>query len=156
MADVPDRRKLVHISKPWLHTNHTLVLRQNATPPDRGFSGRMALFKIPIHVRLARQEFPEAHLVPFADAREVIQEVCSGAVDAGFLELRLALSALADKPAACNPKTLRVAPLSDARLQLGVGSTFEAAGAADRIRHNIAKMYPQRPTASITAKSSSS
>ena len=58
MADLPDRRKLVHISKPWLHTNHTLVLRQDATPPDRGFSGRMALFKMPIHLRLARQEFP--------------------------------------------------------------------------------------------------
>ena len=152
MADLPDRRKTVHISKPWLHTNHTLVLRQDATPPDHGFSGRMAVFKMPLHVRLARQEFPGAHLVPFADTREIMKEVCSGGVDAGFMELRLALSALEDKPAECNSTTLRVVPLSDARLQLGVGSTFESAGAADRIRDKIGGMYRDGTLAATMAK----
>ena len=152
MAELPDRRKTVHISKPWLHTNHTLVLRQDATPPDRGFAGRMALFKMPLHVRLARQEFPEAHLVPFAEAREIIKEVCSGAVGAGFMEFRLALSAIEDKPAECNSTTLRVVPLSDARLQLGVGSTFEAASAADRIRDKIGNMYRDGTLAATMAK----
>jgi two-component system, cell cycle sensor histidine kinase and response regulator CckA len=152
MADLPDRHQTVHISKPWLHTNHTLVLRQDATPPDRGFAGRMALFKMPLHVRLARQEFPEAHLVPFAEAREIIKEVCSGAVGAGFMEFRLALSAIENKPAECNSTTLRVVPLSDARLQLGVGSTFEAAGAADRIRDKIGDMYRDGTLAATMAK----
>ena len=55
MADLPDRRKLVHISKPWLHTNHTLVLRQDAATPDRAFAGSLAIFKMPLHVRLARR-----------------------------------------------------------------------------------------------------
>ncbi len=152
MADLPERRRTVHISKPWLHTNHTLVLRQNVAPPDRGFSGRMALFKMPLHVRLARQEFPEARLVPFAEAREVIKEVCSGAVGAGFMEFRLALSAIENKPAECNSTTLRVVPLSDARLQLGVGSTFEAAGAADRIRDKIGDMYRDGTLAATMAR----
>ena len=51
MADLPERRKRVHISKPWLNTSHTLVLRENATTPDRSFTGRIALFKMPILVR---------------------------------------------------------------------------------------------------------
>ena len=67
MADLPERRKRVHISKPWLHTSHTLVLPENATTPDRSFTGRIALFKMPIHVRYARQEFPQAQLIQFAD-----------------------------------------------------------------------------------------
>ena len=152
MADLPDRRKTVHISKPWLHTNHTLVLRQDATPPDRSFSGRMALLKMPIHLRMARQEFPGAQLVPFTEAREILKEVCSGAAGAGFMELRLALSAVADKPAECNSTTVRIVPLSDVRLELGVGSTFEAAGAADRIRDKIGDMYRDGTLAATMAK----
>ena len=88
----------------------------------------------------------------FADAREIIKQVCSRAVDAGFMELRLALSALEDKPADCNSTPLRIAPLSDARLQLGVGSTFEAAGAADRLRDKIGDMYRDGTLAATMAK----
>ena len=68
------------------------------------------------------------------------------------MEFRLALSTIEDKPAECNSTTLRVVPLSDARLQLGVGSTFEAAGAADRIRDKIGDMYRDGTLAATMAK----
>ena len=101
MADLPERRKRVHISKPWLHTNHTLVLPENATTPNRSFTGRIALFKMPIHLRYARQEFPQAQLIQFADTREIVKEVCRGTVSGAFMELRAAVGALADKPDEC-------------------------------------------------------
>src|SRR5207244_806023 len=117
MADLPDRRKWIHITIPWLHTNHTLVLRQHVTPPDRGFTGRLAIFKLPVHSRLAREQFPEAQLVQFADTHDVIREVCTGSVGAAFLELRAALAALGEKPPECTSIALRVAPVPDATLQ---------------------------------------
>ena len=78
MADLPERRKRVHITRPWLHTSHTLVLREGSATPDRRFAGRIAVFKLPIHVRLAREEFPDAQLVQFPDPRDVVKEVCTG------------------------------------------------------------------------------
>ena len=47
-----DRRNLVHITKPWLHTSHTLVLREGTPTPNAGFTGRIAVVKMPLHVRL--------------------------------------------------------------------------------------------------------
>ena len=152
MADLPDRRKRVHISKPWLHTSHTLVLRENATTPDRSFTGGIALFKMPIHVRLARQEFPQARLIQFTDTREAVKELCRGTVDAAFLELRGAMGALLDKPAECGSTTLRVVPLPDVTVQLGVASTFEAAGAADKLRSEISHLFRDGTLAATMAK----
>jgi two-component system, cell cycle sensor histidine kinase and response regulator CckA len=48
MADLPDRRKHVHITQPYLHTTHTLVLRTGSVTPDRTFSGRIAMLKMPV------------------------------------------------------------------------------------------------------------
>ena len=60
MADLPDRRKRLHMSRPWLHSNHVLLLRADAQSLDRGFSGRIALVKMPLHVRLARELYSKA------------------------------------------------------------------------------------------------
>jgi PAS domain S-box-containing protein len=152
MADLPDRRKWIHITVPWLHTNHTLVLRQKATPPDRGFTGRVAIFKLPVHSRLAREQFPEAQLVQFADTHDVIRAVCTGSVGAAFMELRAALAALTEKPPECISTALRVAPVPDATLQLGVASTFQAAGAADKLRNEIGNLFRDGTLAATMAK----
>jgi hypothetical protein len=98
MADLPDRRKHLHITRAWLHGSHALLLRAGSVSPDRRFTGRIALFKMPLHVRLLREQFPEARLVESQDAQEVVKEVCRGTVSAGFLEGRTALTALRDKP----------------------------------------------------------
>jgi PAS domain S-box-containing protein len=141
MVDLPERRKYVHITKPWLHTSHTLVLPAQREPPGREFTGRIALTKLPIHARLVREEFPNAQLVRLGQAGEIVKEICRGTVFAGFLDDRAALSALREMPAECSPMGLRVHPLSRLTFPLGVGSTFEAAGAADPIRDNIGGLF---------------
>jgi two-component system, cell cycle sensor histidine kinase and response regulator CckA len=152
MADLPERRKVVHITTPWLHTNHALVLRQSSSPPERNFAGRIAIFKLPVHVRVARQEYPDARLVPYADARDIVRDVCTGAVAGAIMELRLALASVGEKPAECATTALRVAPLLNATLKLGVGSTFEAAGAADKIRNKIGTLFRDGTLAATMAK----
>jgi two-component system, cell cycle sensor histidine kinase and response regulator CckA len=85
MADLPDRHKHVHITQPYLHTTHTLVLQAGSVTPDHSFSGRIALLKMPLHVRLAGGAFPKAQLVQFQDVREILKGVCLGTTAAAFL-----------------------------------------------------------------------
>src|SRR5579864_2304410 len=40
MADLPDRRKRLHMSRPWLHSNHVLLLRAGAPALKSKFTGR--------------------------------------------------------------------------------------------------------------------
>jgi hypothetical protein len=152
MIDLPERRKRVHITRPWLHTSHTLVLRAETESPGSKFAGRIAIGKMPIHARLVREQFPEAQLVQIADGGEIVREVCRGTVSAGFLEDRAALAALREKPMECAAIGLRVQPLARLTLPLGVGSTFEAAAAADRIRDEIGSLFRDGTLAATMAK----
>ena len=74
MIDLPERRKRVHITRPWMHTSHSLVLRAEMEAPGSNFAGRIAFFKVPVDVRLARVEFPGAQLVEYADMREIVRQ----------------------------------------------------------------------------------
>ena len=152
MVDLPDRRKHVHITRPWLHTSHTLVLPVASATPDRRFAGRIAFFKVPIHARLVREEFPDAQLVQLPDIQEVAKAVCRGSVSAGFLEDRAALTVLREKPAECSAMALRAWIIPGLTLHLGIGSTFQAAGAADKIRDEIGGLYRDGTLAATIAK----
>jgi PAS domain S-box-containing protein len=152
MADLPERRKLVHFTRPWLHSGHTLVMRSGTPVPGPEFAGRIGLFRLPLHVRTARSQFPSAQLVQFPEVAEVLKEVCKGTVAAGFLEFRTALGTLQQKPAECSSVTIHTQILPNLTHQLAVASTFEAAGAADTIRGEIGNMLRDGTMALIMAK----
>jgi PAS domain S-box-containing protein len=152
MADLQERRKFVHFTRPWLHSSHAILVRSGSPIPGREFAGRIGLFRLPLHVRMAQRRFPLAQLVQYPLATEVLSGVCQDAVAAGFLEFRTALSALQAKPAECAAVPIRTQILPDLTNQLAVASTFEAAGAADRIRDEIGNMFRDGGMAVIMAK----
>ena len=152
MADLPDRRKRIHFTQPWMQTNHTLMLRSSTPVPHRNFEGRIALFKLPLHVRFARSEFPKAQLVEFPDFQSILKEVCRGTVSAGFMEDRAALRALLEKPVECASVNLRLDGLRNLTAPLGTASTFEAAGAADKLRREIGELFRDGTMADTVAK----
>jgi PAS domain S-box-containing protein len=152
MADLPDRRKRIHFTQPWLQTNHTLVLRSSTPVPDRNFEGRIALFRMPLHVRLARLEFPKAQLVEFPDSLSIVKEVCRGTMSAAFMEDRAALRALLEKPVECASVELRLDGLRNLTVPVGTASTFEAAGAADKLRREIGELFRDGTMADTVAK----
>jgi PAS domain S-box-containing protein len=152
MADLPERRHIIHFSRPWLHSGHTLLVRAGSPIPDRDFAGRLGVFQLPLHVRMAQRRFPSAQLVQVPAANEVLRDVCKGTVAAGFMEFRTALGALQAKLADCAIVNIRTQILPDLTNQLAVASTFEAAGAADRIRREIGNMFRDGTMALIMAK----
>ena len=137
MADLPERRKVIHITTPWLTATHTLVLREGSASLDRRFDGRIAVFKLPVQVRIAHRAFPNAQLVESPEPQDVVKEVCKGKVSAGFMEGRVAVTVLREKPAECASVGLDVQPLPDLTVQLGIASTFQASGAADKLRQEV-------------------
>jgi two-component system, cell cycle sensor histidine kinase and response regulator CckA len=152
MADLPERRKRLHMSRPWLQHNHVLLLRADAPSLDRGFTGRIALVKMPLHFRLARAVYSQAQLVEFPDSEEVMTQVCMGTSSAGFLEGRAAAIALQNKPDVCASVELRSQILAATIVESSVASTFEAAGAADAIRQQIGNMFRDGSLAITMAK----
>ena len=60
MTDLPDRRRRVHFTAPWVISRHVLLLRAGSQIPAGNFSGRIALFNLPLHVRFLKREFPRA------------------------------------------------------------------------------------------------
>jgi len=152
MADRQERRKFIYFTRPWLHSNHTLLVRYDSPVPDRDFTGRIGLFRLPLHLRMVRNRFPLAQPVQYPVATEVASEVCRGTIGAGFLEFRTALGALQAKPADCAAGMIRTQILPDLTNQLAVASTFEAAGAAERLRREIGGMFRDGSMALTMAK----
>lgn len=152
MADLPERRKFVHISKPWLHSLHALVIRSDADFPRRDFTGRISYFRMPLHARLLQEEFPKAQMADVSTGEEAVKTVCTGATSAAFLEQRAAAKALREKPAECNSLELKIHVLPTKGIQSGVASTFEAAAAADTLRREINNLYRDGTLSATMAK----
>jgi two-component system, cell cycle sensor histidine kinase and response regulator CckA len=141
MADLPDRRKRVHFTRPWLHSGHTMLVRAGSPVPEKEFAGRIAIFRMPLHMRLLREEYPSAQVVPFTELSAVLKAVCSDAAAGAYMELRAAMNALRDKPAECAAVDLRAHMVPDQTLQLAIASTFESAGAAELLRSEITGLF---------------
>jgi PAS domain S-box-containing protein len=152
MVDLPERRRFVHFTRPWMHSGHAILVHSGSPIPDHDFAGHIGLFQLPLHVRMAQRRFPRAQLVKFPVAADVLQELCKGTVEAGFLEFRTALNTLQAKPADCTAVTIHTQILPDLTNQLAVASTFEAAGAADKLRSEIGGMFRDGTMALIMAK----
>ncbi len=151
MVDLPARRKFVHFAPPWMHSSNVLMVREGTPNPDRHFTGRIAVFKMPLHVGLAREKFPEAHIVEFSDIGDTLRQVCKG-VDAGFLEARVALTLLREKFPECASVALRVYTVPGLTFDAGLASTFESAAAADRVGREIDNMLRDGNLAILIAK----
>jgi PAS domain S-box-containing protein len=151
MVDFPDRRKRVHFARPWMHSTDVLLVRDGAPNPDREFRGGKAVFNMPLHVKLAREQFPEAHIVEVPELEDIMKQVCKG-VDAGFLEARVALTLLREKSPECPSLALRVYTVPGLTFDAGVASTFESAAAADKIQREIDNMFRNGTLAVFIAK----
>ena len=152
MVNLPHRRKYIYFARPWMHSRYALLLREGTPAPDRDFQGRIAVFKLPLHVGLLHQQFPKAQALEIPESHGVLTQVCAGAAPAGFLEARVAQTELREGYLECASSKLRLQTIPDLRVEAGVASTFEAAGAADRIQHEIAGMFRDGTLAVLIAR----
>jgi PAS domain S-box-containing protein len=152
MVDLPDRRKRVYFPKAWMHSRDVLMVPDGSPDADGRFKGSIAVLKMPLHVRLAQETFPEAHVVQLPNVEEIMSQICKKGADAGFLEERMAWTLLRDKSRECPSMVFRVQTIPGLVFNAGLASTFESAGAADRIQSEIDNMFRNGMLAGLIAK----
>ena len=152
MVDRPYRRKFVHFASPYMHSGHMLVLLEGTPNPEPDFRGRIAVFRLPLHVQQLRSVFPEAQIVEIPKFHDILNEVCTGKVAAAFFEARSAQSELRERSPECTSAPLRSRAIPQLMFNAGVASTFEAAAAADRIQREIGNMFQNGALAALIAK----
>lgn len=151
VTDLPDRRRNLYISAPWLQSQHVLVLRSGTAIPGADFAGPISITAVALHVRLLHEHFPAARPVECPEGSDALARLCTGEVAGAFLESRLALAVLRERPPACGAADLQ-AHLLPGIHALGVGSTFAASGAADRIREEISQLARDGTLAVLMAR----
>jgi PAS domain S-box-containing protein len=148
----PERRKVIHISKPYLQHDFSLLVLagssyfhvQDLAPASISYHG------LPIGERRLSRLFPNGRRVPAASPKEVVENVCAGRADAAFLD-EFTVSAVLLGGVSCSSQPWRVIPMPMLRSELGVGSTLEASAVADEIRAGIDSSALQGDLARILA-----
>jgi len=151
MTHLPQRRGVLHISDPWLQSQAVLVLRAGQPLPDETYAGRVAMPDVAIFERLLGGFYPAAHAVTYPDGEAALTQLCRGETGASMLESRVALAVLRSPPTPCAGIDLQAHLLPEV-WDLGVGSSFEAAPVADRIRAEISGMARDGTLATMMAR----
>jgi PAS domain S-box-containing protein len=134
----PERKQFIHFTDPYLQHEHCFLVRAASaySQPRDLAQATVTHYDQPIDRQFARTILPEARLVAKSSLKEAIEDVCRQEADAAYVEEFSAVSALLAGPS-CFGQPLRMISIPDVRTRLGVGSTFGAAAAADRIREGI-------------------
>ena len=137
----PDRRRVLHLTDPYLQHDHYLVVRAGSQFAQVGDlkESTVSFADIPFTLQLARKILPGVSLVPRPTSVEAMGDVCRGSSAAALVaDLAVISTLLAGLP--CPNQPLRAIWVPELQTKLGVGATFAAAAAADKIREEISSM----------------
>src|SRR5215831_10259887 len=146
----PERLKIFHITEPYLQHEHCLLVRGDSSYQkiEDLTTATVGIANASIDTVHLHSILPNARPFVHPVLRVAVEAVCSGRNDAVFADKYTAISAMLESPA-CGAHTLRWIGVPQIRSQLGVGSTFEARGAADAIREEISAMATEGRLAAI-------
>jgi signal transduction histidine kinase/CheY-like chemotaxis protein len=134
--DLPERKRQFHVTQPWLAAERCLITKG---PPPAAWRGE----------RVAYGLGPESQILGSAAGSKpvhvegdvaAIREVCAGKSKAASVLMQSLGAFVLRKPEGCETADLQVTPAGGRPLKLGIGSTFEAAHQADRLRVEIGRM----------------
>jgi two-component system cell cycle sensor histidine kinase/response regulator CckA len=138
---VPERTHHIHITEPYLETEHCFLVRAESGFSDtRDLAAALISFHDlrinRIHLNLA---LPGARLLPNGGTDAAIESVCRGRADAAFVDEYTAISAMLGG-LTCAAQELLLIATPEIQARMGVGATFAASPAADAIRDEIGKI----------------
>ena len=131
-----------HVSDPWWENEIALIsLDKEKIQTAAETSGkRVAIRGLPILQALAQKLFPHAELVVIPQMERMIESLCTGRVDAFFLDERLVESQLLRGVPACSGHPLYVASIPNGSFSLATVASRGSAAAADKIYAQIARL----------------
>jgi PAS domain S-box-containing protein len=128
----------VTVTESWLESTFLSISRADASGggPPRRIAAPPA--RAPLDV--LGEKLRTAVHVPMEAPEQLLQAVCSGNVDAAFIEGRQFQGLLLNRPAGCAGVALEFAPVPVAVVEYGIGSTAKAASVAGLLRDEIGRM----------------
>ena len=151
LGDLPERRRFLYISEPWMTTAYVLVFPESLhwRDPQEGAGGTLAVARINLDMRMARAHFANARILYQQGSMAVLEAVCRGAAQAGLMaQSSLTQSVTGECPAA----PLATLPIVRGTFFFGVGAiknSRPARQAADLLRDEIGKMANEGSLASV-------
>jgi signal transduction histidine kinase len=145
IGDLPERRKFLYISEPWVTLSFWMVsLESSGISSPKDAAGR-SIWHVnqTVFFRLAKNNFPNATLISQPSNEKVLEGVCTGQADAGLISGSKADAADLRGMHACQNVKLKFSFLPNGNVGFGLGASFQrrdAAAAADAIRAEIGKM----------------
>ena len=133
---LPERRHRLHISDPWL-SGDSYIISKGARVTD--WKGARVAYALAPASQVA-ECLPHAIPVEKPDEDSALRAVCTGEAAGAIVWVRSVGSLLLRRPEGCESTVLRVTAIPGSRYKMGVGSTFESAGAADELRAQIGRL----------------
>lgn len=136
----PGTPQAPYITRSWFDTVYGLAIKgsDGSAPPERFEGIRATTGPTRFAQAFAAQSLPGAKIIAKASWGEAIESVCREEASAAFLELREAFAAMMARHHTC--EGLRLVSISGGVLEAGIGSTLDAATAADMLRDQIEGM----------------
>ena len=123
---IPERKSRVHITDPYLETEHCFLVRA-----ESGFTAIRDLARalisyhdLRINQRNVGRVLPGARLLAASGTDAAIESVCRSRADAAFVDEYTAVSAMLSG-LSCSGQELILIPIPDIRSHMGVGSTHD-------------------------------
>jgi signal transduction histidine kinase/ActR/RegA family two-component response regulator len=154
LTDLPSRRKQnIHFSAPWLQNDYSLLsLKSSGILKAADTADRQVAYKGSIILdSVAERYLPGIRPLRKMRSLEALQALCSGEAPAALIEYRTMKSMLLERPVGCEQAAFNFVPLST-MVNVSVGSTPEAANAADALRDELGAIAREEKLSPIIAR----
>lgn len=135
------RKARFHLTESWWENEFALISPEESAIVDAaGTAGKRVATRYGAVRAQATRLFPNAILIANADVDDIEKAVCSGQLDAYFIDLRVLQSQLLKHVPACSGQALHVAFVPEGSVALATASSNASAGVAERLYREIAQL----------------
>jgi len=154
IADIQSKPKDFYLTKPWMINEYCLLsLKGRGITRPEDTVGRLVAHNDLAQARhLTRIHLPGAQFIAVNGRSPILQAVCSGEVDAGFLDASMAQSLLLERVPGCEQAVFNYTGVGAAEVAVGIGATYAFTGVADVLREEVGLMARDGSLSSIYSK----
>lgn len=153
MTDTKERRKIIHFSDPWIISDNYLIARgASSARPAGDFDGAIRFAGPKVFHTLITRIWPKAKTEELPDPALLPEPMCRGTYPYVLASAHQANNLMRALLVQCPKTDFRAHHLAEVTGRLGVASTFEAAGVAERLHEEILAMAEDDELGGILAK----
>ncbi|MBI3678810.1 MAG: PAS domain S-box protein [Acidobacteria bacterium] len=150
LADLPQRRERLHLTKPWWELGLGLVSLESGK--DSRPHKAIALLEGPVAARTAQKLFPSLRIVARKNYEAIFTAICSSEADVGLVEIRRFQGALMNGLGGCGTERLRMRIVEETTLPYAIASTGRFSRLADQVHAEIGAMSEDGTLSKLCAR----